>query len=79
MPFDKVVDWASSKETAIEYSCLVLTFGEKKRRDAQNVLQRVPGECSKQEIDDARALLTKFIKGVAGYLKENVMFLNHET
>ena len=31
----------------------------------------VPGECSKEEIDNARELLTMFIKGVAGSLKDN--------
>lgn len=71
LPFDKVMDWASNKDTPIDYDCLVLTFGEKKRRAAQNVLQMVPGECSKEEIDDARELLTRFIKGVAGSLKDN--------
>ena len=65
------MDWASNKETAIEYDSLVLTFGEKKSRATAAVLKRVPGECSKEEIDDARELLTKFIKGVAGSLKDN--------
>ena len=65
------MDWASNKETAIEYDSLVLIFGEKKSRAAAAVLKRVPGECSKEEIDDARELLTKFIKGVAGSLKDN--------
>ena len=71
LPFDKVMNWASNKETATEYNCLVMTFGEKKRRAAETVLKRVPGECSKEGIHDARELLTKFIKGVAGSLKDS--------
>ena len=71
LPFDKVMDWASNKETAIDYDCLVLTFGEKKRSAAESVLQFVPGECSKEEIDAARDLLTKFIKhqGCRGFFE----------
>ena len=44
----------------------VLTFGAKKSRAARSVLKIVPGECSEDEIEDARELLSVFVKGVAG-------------
>ena len=63
------MDWASTKETAREFDCLVISFGNKKIRADINVLSNVPGECSEKEIEDARVLLSIFVKGVAACLK----------
>jgi NADH dehydrogenase FAD-containing subunit len=65
LTFQHVMDWARDDTTAIAYDALVLTFGEN-QPDAAETLKLAKAECTAHELEDARALLEQFVKGVAG-------------
>eukprot|EP00523_Entomoneis_sp_CCMP467_P023321 CAMPEP_0168831960 /NCGR_PEP_ID=MMETSP0727-20121128/2309_1 /TAXON_ID=265536 /ORGANISM="Amphiprora sp., Strain CCMP467" /LENGTH=461 /DNA_ID=CAMNT_0008885225 /DNA_START=21 /DNA_END=1406 /DNA_ORIENTATION=- len=66
LSFKEIMDWGMQGHQT-SYDVLTITFGEKRKRAGQ-LLTLVLDECRLDEIEQARALLETFVRGVAGSL-----------